>query len=332
MCPYHGRRIILHLLAQERTHGSKPTIVSTRQHQRPTMMMGFYSAPLSFSLACIFLWKSPVCVLGARTRLDRLNYKDFPTRTPESAAVIEWGHSAIISALDASVAQFGPQTSVGAYFEVEAMPILADPIDGNIPGEGGGVLRNADEVEGNLVVMTNSAGLTGVQMALIAKKSGAAALMVVNTDNENPDFIYSLQTKNEEEEKLAAEHIDIPVVMISLSSGNVLTSANVEVDENDSSITPANHGMPELVRLYATGGDRPFFEDLSNESPIVYLIHNLLTEEECQSLIASAEKKVEPYKGEVNLLEGTDELPEGTVKGMERTYLWKVRVISCSEY
>ena len=34
-------------------------------------------------------------------------------RTSEEAAVIEWGHSAIISALDGAVATFGPQTSQG---------------------------------------------------------------------------------------------------------------------------------------------------------------------------------------------------------------------------
>ena len=33
--------------------------------------------------------------------------------TSEEAAVVEWGHSAIISALDGAVAAFGPQTSQG---------------------------------------------------------------------------------------------------------------------------------------------------------------------------------------------------------------------------
>ena len=37
-------------------------------------------------------------------------------RTSEEAAVIEWGHSAIISALDGAVAAFGPQTSQGVSF------------------------------------------------------------------------------------------------------------------------------------------------------------------------------------------------------------------------
>ena len=255
-------------------------------------------------------------------RLDKLNYKTYPTRDPETAAIIEWGHSAIISALDASVAKFGPQTDLGAFFEVEGTPILADPIDGksNLDGT---ILRNADEVAGNLVVMTNSAGMSGVEMALVAKHSGATALIVVNTDHENPDFIYSLPIMDGEHEIVEESSIDIPVVMISLSSGNVITSANVELDENGEPVGEQQFGMPEIVRLYA-GAGRPFFEDVSNDSPVLYLIHHLLTDEECDSLIEAARNRVEEYDGAENLLEGTEETSNNMFSGLERTFLWKV--------
>ena len=42
-------------------------------------------------------------------------------RTSEEAAVIEWGHSAIISALDGAVAAFGPQTSQGVSFLIRIL-------------------------------------------------------------------------------------------------------------------------------------------------------------------------------------------------------------------
>jgi len=67
----------------------------------------------------------PTAVVTAfNSRLDaNLSYNVFPTRSTEEAAVVEWGSSAIISALDAAVATFGPQTSLGAFFEVETAPM-----------------------------------------------------------------------------------------------------------------------------------------------------------------------------------------------------------------
>lgn len=269
------------------------------------------------------------CLLRAKSssssslRLDKLNYKEYPTRDAETAAIIEWGHSAIISALDASVAQFGPQTDEDSFFEVEGMPILADPIDGYSNLFTPGVLRNSDEVAGNVVVMTNNAGMSGVEMALVAKNSGATALIVVNTDPEDPDFIYSLKVESGEEEIVEESSIDIPIVMISLSSGNVLTSVNVELDEDGEPVGEQHFGMPEIIRLYA-GAGRPFFEDVSNDGPVLYLIHHLLTDEECDSLVDAARGRVEDYDGSENLLEGTAETPNNTFSGLERTYLWKV--------
>ena len=111
-------------------------------------------------------------------------------------------------------------------------------------------------------------------MATIAKLSGAAALMVVNIDEKRQDDIYPLDVLEGEEED--AMKIDIPVVMISLNSANVLTSATVEPHMEKDDVV--NNGMPERIRLYA-GGDRPFFEDVETHNPTLYLIHNLLTKD-----------------------------------------------------
>lgn len=249
-----------------------------------------------------------------------MDFDAYPQRTSDEAAVVEWGHSAIISALDAVVAGFGPQTSRGAFFEVEASPVYADPIDGvgevvkkkkkkeGGEGEDGGEeededdgeleypgpLKNKDEVHGNMVVMTNTADLSPVTLARIAKDSGAAALMVVNTADgaELADYVYRMEAETDEEAAWAEENVDIPVVMISRTSGNVLTTATIPEamrDDPNAGAEAPNGGMPERVRLYA-GGDRPFFEDAAAEDPTIYLIHNLLTASECTDLIASAEK------------------------------------------
>lgn len=246
--------------------------------------------------------------------LSNLEYSTYPLRKSEEAAVVEWGHSAVISALEGAVAAFGPQTSRGAFFEVETGIVLSKPIDGNTDNE---KLDNAGEIEGNMLVMTNAAKLSGVKMAKLAQSSGAAALMVVNVLNpDTPDLVYSLQPEDESEAAFAEENIDIPVIMVSLASGNVLTSAQ------DPQI---NNGMPERVRLYA-GGDRPFFEDASSAEPMVYLIHNLLTEAECDSLIEMAKGKMEKVDDAIaNFLEGTDASTKtfGKVTGVDRAFLWK---------
>jgi ribosomal silencing factor RsfS len=82
-----------------------------------------------------------------------------------------------------------------------------------------------------------SGELTGFEMALIAQESGAAALIVVNVDEERPDDIHRLPTEE------GSETIDIPVVMISLNSANVLTSATVTQEMKQEDII--NNGMPE---------------------------------------------------------------------------------------
>lgn len=268
---------------------------------------------------------------------SKLKYTVFPLRKNEEAAVVEWGNSAIISALDGVVASFGPQTSLGAFFEVETAPVLASPINGrgskpNVPKEEDAVvgipypgpLDNESEVHGNMVVMTNEeSNMTAVAMARVAKESGAAALMVVNIDPDNPDSIYTMQPENEEEAKYAAEHIDIPVIMVSLASGNLITTATYEEGMAEEDIQ--NNGMPERVRLYAAG-DRPFFEDVVSQDPVLYLIHNLLNKDECEMLINSAKDKLSLLDDTAsNLLENIvaekDRKPRAF--GVQHLLLWK---------
>ena len=86
---------------------------------------------MKFIACSIFALSLAGKTLGAAVSLKtNLDYKVFPLRKNEEAAVVEWGNSAIISALDGAVASFGPQTSLGAFFEVETVPILASPING----------------------------------------------------------------------------------------------------------------------------------------------------------------------------------------------------------
>ncbi|KAL3769680.1 hypothetical protein ACHAW5_010261 [Stephanodiscus triporus] len=265
-----------------------------------------------------------------------------PNDRSHEVAIVEWGHSAIISALDGAVAAFGPQTSMGASFEVETSPVLARPIDGvgkRGDGDVGAVvfdqmklprLDNADEVSGNMVIMTDDAGLSGVAMARIAKISGAAALMIVNTDQDAGDYIYSLEAETEEEEEYAREHVDIPVFMVSLQAGNVITTA-LATDDMDPGSVSAGAGLPDRVRLYA-GGDRPFFEDAVSGDPLVYLIHNMLTADECDGLVSAAEgmyDRVDDVSGGNNYLENLMIPSEGSgggttpiAKNIDRVTLW----------
>ena len=268
-----------------------------------------------------------------------LQYTIYPLREQSKAAIVEWGNSAIISALDAAVANFGVPTSQSAFFEVETSPILADPVDGLgrkskedfIDDDDWGVpypgpLKNKDDVYGNMVVMTNQAGMSGVTMARIAKESGAAALMVVNIDEETPDFIYSMEAMNGAEVKYAEEEIDFPVIMVSLASGNLITTATVEEGMDEKDIV--NHGMPDRVRLYAAG-DRPFFEDVSSKSPVLYLIHNLMTKEECEWTLQQAKGKFEKVNDSIsNLLENAVSEPSTKSIDIERVMLWKGQIQS----
>lgn len=196
-------------------------------------------------------------------------YRSYPQRHRDEAAVMEWGHSAIISAIDASVAYFGPQTSDAAVFEVETSPILADPIDGIVftnpdTKEGAttvSVLQNAAHIRGNVAVMTDAATyihnnndannvdedepssllLSCLDLAMIAQNSQAAALMIVHVAEDRPDDAPRCRVPPGREAEAAL--IDIPVVTISLASVDVFTSATVTEETKPEDIV--NHGMPE---------------------------------------------------------------------------------------
>jgi hypothetical protein len=279
---------------------------------------------LSCLLLCLLSQKS-WAARDQSLNLEDLDYRVYPRRTEAEAAVLEWGHSAIISALDASVAYFGPQTTQAALLEVECKPVLASPLNGvgdrsypdDEDSEGGGLsihaLDNADDVHGNMVVMTNNGGLSDVEMAKIAKLSGAASLLVVNIDEERPDDIYRLEVLEHEN----ADDIDIPVIMISLNSANVLTTATVTPDMSPSEII--NHGMPDRVRLYS-GGDRPFFEDVEPIDPTLYLIHNLLTDEEANDMVKAAKSKVKLIEKD-DILQLTNQADK--FHDVKRTLLWQ---------
>lgn len=88
------------------------------------------------------------------------------------------------------------------------------------------------------------------------------------------DFIYSLEAMNEVEVRYAQEEIDFPFGKWESHHHNDNWGGN---DEKDI----VNHGMLDQMRFY-TVGDRPFFEDVSSKSSVLYLIHNLMTKEECE--------------------------------------------------
>lgn len=221
--------------------------------------------------------KKRSAVKNTKRLQDIENYRVYPVRSQDEAAVIEWGHSAIISALDAAVAHFGPQTAQAALLEVETTPVLAEPVNGvwtkedvteadvaDAEGEEKEdaaeetskpkkirLLDNADEVHGNVVVMTDTGGVEGLDLALMAQASGAAALIVVHVDEDRPDDIYRLAVPVGREEE--ARSVDIPVVVVSLASANVLTTATVTADTPTDEIV--NHGMPDRYVTTDTGRD-----------------------------------------------------------------------------
>lgn len=90
--------------------------------------------------------------------------------------------------------------------------------------------------------------------------------------------------------------------------------------------------------MYA-GGDRPFFEDAISNGPVVYMIHNMLTGEECEELIQRAEGRYDRVtKDANNYLENTiqspdtktneddgeqQQLQQPTARNVDRVTLWK---------
>lgn len=77
--------------------------------------------------------------------------------------------------------------------------------------------------------------------------------------------------------------------------------------------------LTDRVRLYA-GGDRPFFEDVEAINPTVYIIHNLLSAEECDSFVKQAKGRLSPVveKDTLQLTPDPKAFP-----GISRAYLWQ---------
>lgn len=302
----------------------------------------------SMTILTVLLW----CLFSTNVSAsmdsnNNIPYKRFPQRQDSEAAVVEWGNSAIISAIDAAVASFGPQTNLGAFFEVETTPVIGIPLNGrgnkdnvmeeedesdtkgaNVPYPG--PLDNADDVHGNMVILTNEqSNMSPVALARVAKESNAVALMIVNVNPDHPDTIYSMQPLNEEERLYAQEHIDIPVIMVSLASGNLITTAaspTSDINQKEEQQVPTL-ALPDRVRLYAAG-DRPYFEDVISQNPVLYMIHNLLDRNECQSMIQMVQdgKSLHLVDDTIsNLLENTVANADRTVKAkhIRKTMLWK---------
>jgi hypothetical protein len=235
------------------------------------------AATLAAILLTLAVWTPFTAVVAKPTSVAEIDdWRIYPVRSQEEAAVIEWGHSAIISALDAAVAHFGPQTTQAALLEVETKPILAEPLDGtwkdheewlkSQTADGKSttlrLLDNADAIHGNVAVMTDvaltrhndtnpndgsSQGLTGLDLAIMAQASGAAALLIVHVDESRPDDMYRLAIPAGREAE--ASKIDIPVAVISLSSATVLTTATVTETSKQEDVI--NNGMPDrYVRTF----------------------------------------------------------------------------------
>merc|ERR1712185_259137 len=78
-------------------------------------------------------------------------YDGYPKRSDADAAVIEWGHSAMIQSVDGVVASFGAQISEteAALFEVEASVVMSQPPQAC--GKGG--LKNAAKLHGQIALV-----------------------------------------------------------------------------------------------------------------------------------------------------------------------------------
>jgi len=286
-----------------------------------------------------------------------INYNAYPKRESNEAAMVEWGHSAILQAIDAVVAKFGTQTSDGAYFEVEASIVLAEPINGDVNGAdddddddvNNAKLKNYKEVHGNMVILSNNSNkYTDVQLSKIGQNSGAAAVMIVNTkditndgdNNPNNDFIYSMEAQTDQD-KIIADTITIPCIMVSLMSANQITTAGETEQQNDEKEEVVEASLPDRIRLYSSY-DRPFFEDVSSPTqsnptnPVIYIIHNLLTIDECDALITNAQLKVENIEDRIGtLLDGIDyskrilkkKADDNDNDNIQTVYLWKGNVL-----
>ena len=91
-----------------------------------------------FKMNAILRWSCLLCFLLSA---DGKRAEAYPQRSNDDAALLEWGHSAIIHAADAVVAEFGLQASEEEFeLGIEAAPVVGKPPQGCEP------FRNADAV------------------------------------------------------------------------------------------------------------------------------------------------------------------------------------------
>ncbi|KAJ8598865.1 hypothetical protein CTAYLR_010463 [Chrysophaeum taylorii] len=212
----------------------------------------------------------------------------YPKRSNDDAALLEWGSSAIIHNADGVVARFGPSATHPEFeLGVEAELVTASPRQGCEP------LMNARSVATQIVVMYRGQCDFGTK-ALNAAKAGAAAMIVVNSDRRSPDraFAMTMRAKGEvslEDERRRSQAADdaalekdretydaiasLPSVMVSYAAGQQLREHS-----------------PRRMRLFA-GGGRPFIESVTDAAPVLYLVHNAITESE----MAAAKRKLAPF-------------------------------------
>lgn len=202
----------------------------------------------------------------------------YPQRSNADSALLEWGHSAVIHAADAVVAEFGIQAAEQEFeLGLEAAPIFAKPSQGCEP------LRNRDDSMSQMVFMFRGA-CDFKTKAKHAVDAGAVALVVINHDQTRPDHAFSMTnpkaSEGEDSESDESWSPQIPCVMVSWNSGQAILE-----------------DRPERLRLYP-GGGRPFIESVSDESPVVFLIHNLLEPPEIDFLKSAAIDRLRPSVAE----------------------------------
>jgi len=195
----------------------------------------------------------------------------YPKRSSDDSALLEWGSSAIIHNADGVVARFGPAATHPEFeLGMEAELVTASPRQGCEP------LTNADRVGTQIVVMYRG-GCDFATKARTAEAAGAAALIVVNNDRKSPDRAFAMSAHSDKEvvgdDSPRDTSIGLPCLMISYAAGQQLRE----------------HG-PRRMRLFA-GGDRPFIESVTDQAPLLYLVHNAITEDE----VAAAKAALAPY-------------------------------------
>jgi len=202
-------------------------------YPKSTMMFRFLTLLSLLSAA----FSASISQFSKLPELQAIKYREYPRRSQDEAAIVEWGHSAIIHAFDVTVADFGPQTSQNALMEIETKPVAGLPIDG-LDEMGNVVDKLTNDVFGNVVVMTRkpNAKVTGSQLALAAQKAGAAAVLIVYLDPSNPEETGKL-LKDE-----FSDAVDIPTASMSYNSAHVLTN----IETTGKPIDLVKGTMPEV--------------------------------------------------------------------------------------